>query len=128
MYIISRLAAGVDYAFYEKTPNGTNKVVKTISINGGSDVIDKKTLITPLGVVTEINKAELDELMQHPVFKTHLENGYISINENEKNIEKNAEKLEKDKSSQIVEEDYEKGNDKKEIIADAKKKPKTKKD
>lgn len=127
MYITSRLASGVDYAFYEKTPNGINRVVKTITINGGSDVINKKTLITPLGVVTEISKADLDELMQHPVFKTHLENGYISINENEKVADKAGEKLEKDKSSQLTDEDYENGNEKKEIIAEPKKKPRTKK-
>ena len=127
MYITSRLASGIDYAFYEKAPNGINRVVKTITINGGSDVINKKTLITPLGVVTEISKADLDELMQHPVFKIHLENGYISINENEKVAEKAGEKLEKDKSSQLTEEDYENGNEKKEIIAEPKKKPKTKK-
>lgn len=127
VYITSRLASGVNYAFYEKQPNGINKVVKEISIKGGSDVIDKKTLITPMGVITEIEKADLDELMQHPVFKTHLENGYISINENEKAAKTAGEKLEKDKSSQITDDDYENGNDKKEIIAEPKKKPRTKK-
>lgn len=125
-FITSRLAGGVDYAFYEKGPNGINKVVKTISIKGGSDVVNKTTLLTPQGVVTELSKADLDELKTHPVFKMHLENGYVTINDNEKAAVKAGEKLEVDKSSQITDEDYENGNEKKQMVA-TKKKPKTKK-
>lgn len=127
VYITSRLAGGVDYAFYKKNPGGINIVDKTISIKGGSDVVDKKTLITPMGVVTELSKDDFDLLKTHPVFKTHLENGYITIKDNEKAAEKAGEKLEIDKSSQITEEDYEKGNEKKQMLATPKKKPRTKK-
>lgn len=127
VYITSRLSSGVDYAFYGKTPGGINKVEKTISIKGGSDVVDKKTLLTPQGVVTELSKDDLDLLKTHPVFKMHLENGYITINENEKAAIKAGEKLEVDKSSQITDEDYENGNEKKQMLAAPKKKPKTKK-
>lgn len=124
VFITSRLASGVDYAFYEKGPNGINQVKKIISINGGSDVINKKTLLTPTGVVTELTKADLDELKEHPVFIQHLEEGYITINDNEKAADKAGEKLEKDKSSQLTPEDYEKGEAKKEVAK--KKAPKVK--
>lgn len=128
VFITSRMAAGVEYAFYKKTANGANIVDKTIIINGGSDVINKKTLITPTGVVTEISKDDLDLLYTNPVFKKHLEEGYLTINDNEKAADKAGDKLEKDKSSQIVPEDYENGNEKKDMIAEpTKKKPKTKK-
>lgn len=127
VFITSRLAGGVDYAFYEKAANGTNIVVDTISVKGGSDVNDKRTLLTPIGVVTELTKDQLDKLMTHPVFKKHLENGYITINDNEKAAQKAGEKLEVDKSAQLTPDDYVNGNDKKDMIAAPKKKPKTKK-
>lgn len=127
VFITSRLASGVDYAFYVKGPNGINKVAKTISIKGGSDVINKTTLLTPQGIVTELSKEELDELKTHPVFMMHLENGYITINENEKAANNAGDKLEVDKSSQITDADYENGNEKKEMVAAPKKKGRTKK-
>lgn len=127
VFITSRLAGGVDYAFYEKSPAGINVVRKTISIKGGSDVIDKRTLLTPQGVVTELSKDDLDELKTHPVFRMHLENGYITINDNEKTANKAGEKLEVDKSAQITDEDYENGNEKKQMVAAPKKKGRTKK-
>ena len=127
VFITSRLAGGVDYAFYEKAANGMNRVVETISIKGGSDVNDKRTLITPIGVVTELSSEQFEKLKKHPVFQQHLENGYITINENEKAAQKAGEKLEVDKSAQLTPDDYENGNEKKDMIAAPKKKPKTKK-
>lgn len=126
-YLTSRLSAGVDYAFYERGENGINRVVETISIGGGADVIDKRTLITPDGVVTFIEDAKLEKLKSHPIFRQHLENGYITIKDSEKAAEKAGEKLEKDKSSQITPDDYEKGNAKKDMIAGKSKAPKTSK-
>lgn len=125
-YITSRMAGGVDYAFYKKGPNGINVVTETISINGGADVIDKRTLITPDGVVTSVTDEELEKLKTHPLFKIHLQNGGITIKDTEKSANKAGEELEKDKSSQITPEDYEKGNDKKQMIG-GKKKPKASK-
>lgn len=126
-FVTSRLAGGVNYAFYQKGPNGINTVYKTICIKGGSDVVDKKTLLTPQGVVTEVSKEDLALLETNPVFKMHVENGYITITDNEKAANKAGEKLEVDKSSQITDEDYENGNDKKQMVAAPKKKPRTKK-
>lgn len=123
-YITSKLAGGVDYAFYEPAANGLNKVVDTISISGGAGVIDKRTLVTPEGVVTFIEDDRLEKLKSHPLFQEHLENGYVTIKDSEKAANKAGEELEEDKSSQIKPEDYEKGNAKKEIIG-GKKKPKT---
>ena len=125
-YITSRMAGGVDYTFYKKGDNGLNIPTETISVKGGSDVIDKRTLITPVGIVTFIEDDKLEKLKTHPLFRQHLEYGAITIKETEKAAEKAGEELEKDKSSQITPEDYEKGNDKKGMIG-GKKKPKSKK-
>ena len=126
-YLTSRLSAGVDYTFYTRGENGINRVTETISIGGGADVIDKRTLITPEGIVTFIEDDKLEKLKSHPIFQQHLQNGYITIKDTEKSAEKAGEKLEKDKSSQIIPEDYEKGNDKKEMIAGKTKAPKSSK-
>lgn len=125
-YITSRMAGGVDYAFYKKGANGINVVTETITINGGADVIDKRTLITPDGVVTSVTDEQLEKLKSHPLFKIHLQNGGVTIKDTEKSANKAGEELEKDKSSQITPEDYEKGNDKKQMTG-GKKKPKASK-
>ncbi len=125
-YITSRMAGGVDYAFYKKGANGINVVTETISVGGGADVIDKRTLITPTGIVTFIDDDKLEKLKSHPLFQQHLTCGAVTIKDTEKAANKAGEELEKDKSSQITPEDYEKGNDKKEMIG-GKKKPKSNK-
>jgi len=125
-YITSRMAGGVDYAFYKKGANGINVVTETISVGGGADVIDKRTLITPTGIVTFIDDDKLEKLKSHPLFQQHLACGAVTIKDTEKAANKAGEELEKDKSSQITPEDYEKGNDKKEMIG-GKKKPKSNK-
>ena len=109
-YITSRLSAGVDYTFYTKGANGINQVIDVISINGGADVINKKSLDTPYGVVTELTDEQIAKLKTHPVFQKHLEDGYVCINstESEANkIVKNEENdLKKDNSKQLTEKDY----------------------
>lgn len=113
-FITSKMAAPVVYAFYAQGPNGIMQVVDTIKINGGADVITK-ALVTPQGIVTEIDDDKLDKLKSHPVFQKHLENGAVSIQGTEKEAKKAEKELEQDKSAQITPDDYEKGNAKKEI-------------
>ena len=125
MFITSKLAAPVTYAFYEMGANKVNIVVDSITIKGGADVINKRSLETPQGVVTELTDEQIEKLKSHPVFKTHLENGYVSILGSEKEAKQAPKDLQEDKSSQIQPEDYEKGNTKKEIRP--KRKPTTKK-
>ena len=116
-YLTSRLAAGVDYTFYEKGANGINQVVDVISVNGGADVINKKSLDTPYGVVTQIDDERLAKLKTHPVFKQHLKEGYIVINTVEKEAEKIAKdennNLKQDNSKQLTDKDYTKKGRKK---------------
>ena len=123
-FITSKMAAPVTYAFYVRGANGINQVTDTVTINGGADVITK-ALVTPQGIVTELEDEKLEKLKSHPVFKQHLENGYVSIQGSEKAAKKVEEVLEQDKSAQITPDDYEKGNIKKEIRP--KRKPTSKK-
>lgn len=125
-FITSKMAAPVTYAFYTQGANRINIVKDEITINGGAGVINKRSLETPQGVVTELPDEKIDKLKSHPVFKIHLANGAVAILGTEKEAKKADKDLEVDKSSQLTPEDYEKGNDKKQVIA-KKQKPKSKK-
>lgn len=117
-FITSKMATGVTYAFYTQGANKINVVTDEITINGGADVINKKTLETPSGVVTELTDEQLEKLKSHPLFKTHLANGFITILSTEKEAKKADKDLNKDASKQLTPEDYE---------VKGKKKPKTNK-
>lgn len=107
-YITSKMATDVNYTFYTKGPNGINVVTDEITINGGADVINKRTLITPEGMITEISDDKLEKLKSHPVFQQHIQNGFIVVVDTEKQAEKEHKNLEEDKSKQLTEKDYEK--------------------
>ena len=126
MYIASKMSAPVDYAFYSKGASGINVVTKTIHVYGGADVINKKTLLTPEGVVTELSDDDINMLKTHSLFIEHQKNEVVAICGSEKEAKKVAKTLEEDKSSQITPKDYEKGNSKKDMTG-GKRKPNTKK-
>lgn len=124
-FIASKMAAPVTYAFYTKGANKINVVTDEITVNGGADVINKRSLDTPAGVITELPDEKIDKLKSHPVFKMHLANGAVAVLGTEKEAKKAETELVKDKSSQLTPEDYEKGNNEKQVAK--KSKPKTKK-
>lgn len=113
-YILSTMSTGVDYALYEKTPSGLTIVKKTISINGGANVMDKH-FITPMGVVTKVSDADLELLNANPVFKAHKAAGYIKIQKTNKVETSNMEK--KDGSAQPTAEDFVKKGKKAPVVA-----------
>lgn len=102
-YITSTMSNSVNYAVYGKSAGGLPIVVKEITINGGSNVINK-TLVTPQGVVTQVSDADLELLEAHPVFKMHMENGYLKVHRLAKENTSGLE--EKDNSAQRVDSDY----------------------
>lgn len=116
-YVTSRMAAGVTYAFYTQGANKINVVTDEITIKGGADVINKRSLETPSGVVTEITDEQCDKLMSHPLFRQHLESGALAVLGTEKEASKADKNLKEDTSRQLKPEDYDKKG---------KKKPKTK--
>lgn len=126
-FITSKMAAGVTYAFYTQGENKINVVTDQITIDGGAGVINKRTLETPQGVVTEVTSEQLEKLKSHPLFQLHLKKGAVAILGTEKEAKKADKDLKEDKSSQIKPEDYEEGNLEKQIVAKKTAKPKTKK-
>lgn len=85
-YVFSTLSSPVAYTLYNESERGAHTVKSKIIIKGGAGVANKN-LITPLGVATEVTEEELEVLKTHPVFKLHLENGYVKIKEKQADAE-----------------------------------------
>ena len=83
-------------------PVPTNKVL----IKGGANIADKN-LITPRGVVTKVNDAEMTLLQENPIFQLHKKNGFVSIQEKHTEIEVVVADMQgRDNSAPLVEEDF----------------------
>lgn len=113
-YILSSLTNDQLYTQWIKNGNVLS-VGKQILIYGGANVSNRKTLITPNGVSTEVSDEDLAILKTIPCFIDHLEKGYLKImNVSKYKAQDEAEKMDnKDKSAQVTPEDYEKQGKKK---------------
>lgn len=109
-YITSTMSASVSYAIYGKTAGGLSVIKKEIVIEGGANVMNKKLLATPNGVVTKVTDEDLALLEEHPLFKIHKENGFVRVSKS--NPQEDVMKVDtgdmqdKDASAQRVDSDY----------------------
>ncbi|WVW37747.1 hypothetical protein Gekk315_00035 [Aeromonas phage Gekk3-15] len=92
-YILSVMANDVCYTFYGPSVNGSlPPVKKKIRIAGGANLPSSKRgfgemttdhsgapLWTPSGLVTPVKDEDLALLMEHHVFKQHLESNMVEI-------------------------------------------------
>lgn len=94
-YIYSTLTADQSY----KTSIGR------VFINGGANLMTRRTLDTPRGVVTEITDEQFEALKKDSLsFGNHLRDGFVTADKRKTNANKVAEGLEaKDKSAQKTE-------------------------
>lgn len=105
--ITSTMSADVNYTAYEETPSGGKIPAKAILIRGGSNVVDKRTLVTPHGIVTEVTEEELKMLEENEVFRQHCANGFLVVTHSEKDAKRVAgDMAEKDASAPKVEADF----------------------
>lgn len=106
-FIITTLAAGVEYTNYRKTPSGKYVAEESVTVKGGSGVADKRTLVTPLGVVTRVTAAQIKILKANPLFKDHLEKGFVTIvDKDPRDADAAATAMPRDESAQLTPEDY----------------------
>lgn len=92
-YILSTMASSVSYTFYGKAPEGAIPPIgRKIKIEGGAGLpsINKGfgemtqdhqgvPMWTPAGVVTPISDEAYDALLNHVVFKKHLDAGLLRV-------------------------------------------------
>jgi len=107
-YIYSSLSADHDFVSYDNHPRvGTPQA--GVTIKGGANVQDRKTLETPRGAATNVTDAELELLKSIPAFNDMVKGGYLVIDEKATHghdaDEKGAD-MPKDKSKQDTAKDY----------------------
>ena len=106
-YIISYESASVEFPRWHRTANGVD-ANSSVIIKGGAGVINKKTLHTPSGIITEVTKEELEFLKTQALFNEKVKAGSYVIEEGEKKAkEKAKERKPKDKGAQLTAKDFE---------------------
>lgn len=106
MYIVSHESASVEFPRWIRTKTGLD-AQGSVLINGGAGVINKKTMETPKGVITEVTKDELDFLKTQTLFNEKVKNGSFEIVETEKKAKESSKKGKKDKGAQLTAKDFE---------------------
>lgn len=106
--ILSTLSAPAKLVFTVKQSNGKLSVGKTILIKGGANVIDRKTLATPLGVVTELNDKDYELVINSDWYKRQNKAGFVRPVEKKDDADEPTKKgmNSKDNSAQKTEADY----------------------
>jgi hypothetical protein len=78
----------------------------TVFIKGGAGVANDR-IVTPLGVMTEVDDAELEMLHKNNVFLLHKTNGHMSVQKKSTDVEKVAADMNRaDPSSPKTPADY----------------------
>ena len=106
MYIVSHESASVEFPKWVRTKTGVD-AQGSIIINGGAGVINKKTMETPKGVITEITKEDLDFLKTQTLFNEKVKAGSYEIVESEKKAKESSKRGKKDKGAQLTAKDFE---------------------
>lgn len=106
-YIVSHESASVEFPRWVRTSSGVT-AQSAVLINGGADVINKTTLETPKGVITEVTDEELEFLQTQWLFKEKVKQGSYEIVKNQKEAEKASKKRgnTKDKGAQLTSDDF----------------------
>lgn len=105
--ILSTLSAPNAVCITRKLPNGNKAIVKRIIVKGGANVADKKTLVTPRGVITELQDADFDILKGTDWFKRMESRGFVRVVETKSAAEdpEKAGMKKKDKAAQKTKKD-----------------------
>lgn len=114
-YIVSKASQDIEYVGWLKGKNGLNKKEKSVVIKGGANVMNKKTMETVSGVITEVSAEDLKFLESTSSFQRHVENGWIFVSKSKGDADKKADEkkknengtIRKDGSAQLTAEDFE---------------------
>lgn len=120
MFIVSKASQDIEYVGWEKAKNGLNKKAKVIVIKGGANVLNKKTMETVSGVITEVSAEDVKFLETLSTFRRHRDAGWMTVVKSKGEADKKAAQKEKDDegrakkdgSAQLTPEDFEKNGQK----------------
>lgn len=110
--IFSTMTGSVTYTEWKLSPGGLSIAGKQVTVKGGANVADRRTIITPRGVGTQVSNDDLAFLESDPTFKFHKQNGFITIDSvaDIRDADLAASDMEgRDDSAPDVEQDFEEG-------------------
>lgn len=106
VYVFSTLANDQKYQNWLIGGNDIPAKGHAVLIKGGTGVANQR-LITPLGVMTEIDDTDLEELEKNQVFIQHKSKGFITVQKKKADAEKVAADMNlKDESAPLTDSDY----------------------
>jgi len=86
-FVYSTLPNGVVYNGYVQTSDTSVPTVNfSVEILGGAGVADKR-IVTPQGVVTEVDEDQIAFLLDNELFKLHQKNGYLVVRDKRTDVE-----------------------------------------
>lgn len=77
--VFSTMTAAVTYTQWKQSPGGLSIAGAQVTIKGGANVADRRTILTPRGIGTQVTDDELEFLKQDPTFLMHEKNGFITV-------------------------------------------------
>lgn len=105
-HIFSTLTCDQEYTNTAHNQNGVTNEAPSVFIKGGAGLANDR-LITPLGIHTEVSDSDYEILQKNPVFKLHVDNGFIQVQDKKADAEKVAASMQRrDKSAPLVPQDF----------------------
>ncbi len=103
IYVYSTMSSDNNYAEFSKLPNGLHKKSNEFLVAGKANVVNKKTLVTPIGMMTTFTEAEYNKFKENDMFKRHVKRGFITVSKTRGEADDVAKDMtEKDKSAQLT--------------------------
>lgn len=99
------------YTNYAPGPaGGVQQAAGQVLIYGGANRANK-SLVTPLGVMTEVSDKDFEILQANADFQLHTKNGFITVRDDKVNAEVAAADMKgRDKSAPLTDNDYQEGD------------------
>jgi len=83
LYVYSTLTNDMSYNTFapkdKDSGHQVNEIVHSVLIKGGTNRADQVKLFTPRGVVTEVSESDYEHLQNNPMFKYHMDKGFITV-------------------------------------------------
>lgn len=86
-YIFSTASTSLSFVEFSKLEKNRHpKIVRKVTIRGGANVPQKRTILTPKGIPTLISDNDLDFLMVDPNFQKFVKRGFLTVGSDERDM------------------------------------------
>ncbi len=114
-YVYSTSTADINFHVFAPASNHSDgkprKILKTIVIQGGANLLTRKSVYTPAGVGTQVSLEDLTYLETDATFNDMKKNGFFLVHKSKKDANTMAKDLQpKDKSAPSVDSDFKRDN------------------